>query len=299
MAADLAMSDSSGSWWSRPSGGRELSRVAAPLVISSLSWTVMTFVDRMMLNWVSGTAMSGAFSGSMVWFVVVCLPLGIAMYANTFIAQYFGSNQKERIGLAVWQAVGIAVGFAPLMLATIPLAPTIFSYAGHDSAVLAVEIEYFQILCVGAPGMLIAQAAASFYSGRGETWVVMWVDAAAALLNLVLDYLWIFGYAGFPAWGVAGAAWATTLSLWVKAVVYVLLPLQRAHRAEYDTLGGLRFDWELVRRMLYFGGPSGLQMVLDVVGFTVFVLLIGRLGAVPRDATTMAFSVSSMAFMPI
>ena len=147
--------------------------------------------------------------------------------------------------------------------------------------------------------MIIAQAAASFYSGRGETWVVMWVDAAAAILNLVLDYLWIFGYAGFPEWGVAGAAWATSLSLWIKAVVYVLLPLQRVHREKYGTHSGLRLDLELVRRMLYFGGPSGLQMVLDVVGFTVFILLVGRLGAVPRDATTMAFSVSSMAFMPI
>ena len=142
------------------------------------------------------------------------------------------------------------------------------------------EVEYFQILCVGAPAMLIAQAAASFYSGRGETWVVMWVDAAAAILNLVLDYLWIFGYAGFPEWGVAGAAWATVVSLWIKAVVYVLLPLQREHREQYGTLSGLRLDWQLLRRMLYYGGPSGFQMLLDVLGFTVFILLVGRLGAV-------------------
>lgn len=299
MAAGWATSENCENWWLRSGGGRELLCVAAPLVISSLSWTVMTFVDRMFLNWVSGTAMSAAFSGSMVWFVVLCLPLGICMYANTFVAQYFGSNQKQRIGLAVWQSVWIAVGFTPLMLAVIPFAPTIFGSAGHDAVALAIEIEYFQILCLGAPAMLIAQAAASFYSGRGETWVVMWVDAAAAILNLVLDYFWIFGYAGFPQWGVAGAAWATTLSLWIKACVYLLLPLQAAHRAEYGTLSGMRLDLELVRRMLYFGGPSGLQMVLDVVGFTVFVLLVGRLGAVPRDATTMAFSVSSVAFMPI
>jgi len=292
-------SDSTESWWSRPSGGREVLRVAAPLVVSSLSWTVMTFVDRMFLNWVSGTAMSAAFSGSMVWFVVACVPLGVCMYANTFVAQYYGSGQHDRIGLAVWQSVWIGLGFAPLMLASIPLAPAIFGMARHDAELMAIEIEYFQILCVGAPAMVIAQGAASFYSGRGETWVVMWVDAAAAALNLVLDYLWIFGCAGFPEWGVAGAAWATVLSLWIKALVYLLLPLQAVHRANYGTLTGLRFDGELVRRMLYYGGPSGLQMVLDVVGFTVFILLVGRLGAVPRDATTMAFSVSSVAFMPI
>ncbi len=299
MTANHASAVGDESWWSRPSGGREVLRVAAPLVISSLSWTIMTFVDRLLLNWVSGTAMSAAFSGSMVWFALMCLPMGLCMYANTFVAQYYGSGQPQRIGLAVWQAVWIAVGFTPLMLAAIPLAGPLFALADHGTEAYQFEVEYFQILCVGAPAMLIGQAAASFYSGRGETWVVMWVDTAAAVLNLVLDYLWIFGYAGFPAWGVAGAAWATSLSLWAKAVVYVLLPLTQENRRRYGTLSGLRLDVRLLGRMLYFGGPSGLQMLLDVVGFTVFILLIGRLGAFERDATTMAFSVSSVAFMPI
>ena len=64
-------------WWNRPAGGREVLRVAAPLIVSSLSWTVMTFIDRMMLNWVSGTAMSAAFSSSVVWWAIVCLPMGL------------------------------------------------------------------------------------------------------------------------------------------------------------------------------------------------------------------------------
>jgi MATE family multidrug resistance protein len=64
-------------------------------------------------------------------------------------------------------------------------------------------------------------------------------------------------------------------------------------------LSGLRLDVRLLRRMLYFGGPSGLQMLLDVTGFTVFILLVGRLGAVEAEATSMAFSISTLAFMPI
>ncbi len=299
MSSGFSSASSADNWWSRPAGGSELLRVAAPLVISSLSWTVTTFVDRMLLSWVSGTAMSAAFSGSMVWFTVMCLPLGLCLYANTFVAQYHGSGHKERIGVAVWQAVWIAVGFTPLAIAAIPLAPSLFALADHGPDAYGMEVEYFQILCVGAPAMLIAQAAASFYSGRGETWVVMWVDTAFAILNLVLDYLWIFGYGGFPEWGLAGAAWATVVSLWLKAIVYVLLPLQEQHRTNFCTLSGLRLDLPLLSRMLYFGGPSGFQMLLDVLGFTVFVMLIGRLGTVERDATTIAFSVSSMAFMPI
>lgn len=286
-------------WWGRPSGGREVLRVAAPLVVSSLSWTIMTFVDRMMLNWVSGAAMAAAFAASVAWFSILCLPLGICAYANTFVAQYDGARQPEHIGRVVWQAVWIAVGFTPLPFVAFALAPNVFAWAGHPPDVYAYEVEYFQILCVATLPMLVAQAGAAFYSGRGQTWVVMLVDSASAVLNLVLDYLWIFGYGGFPEWGLAGAAWATVFATWVKAAVYVALPMQSAHRERYGTLSGLRLDWPLARRILYYGGPSGFQMLLDVTGFTVFILLVGRLGKLESEATSMAFSVSSLAFMPV
>lgn len=287
------------SWWGRPSGGAEVLRVAAPLVISSLSWTVMTFVDRMFLNQVSEAAMAAANIASAVWFVLLCLPLGVCTYANTFIAQYDGARRQEIIGRIVWQAVWIALLFTPLMLLAIPLAGPLFALADHTPEVARYEVEYFSILCLGAPAMLIAQAAASFYSGRGQTKVVMWTDSAFALVNVALDYVWIFGYLGFPAWGVAGAAWATVLSLWLKAAAYLLLFLQRKHRGQFGTIRGLRLDLHLCGRLLYFGGPSGLQMLLDVTGFTVFLLLVGRLGDVDSAATNMAFSISSLAFMPI
>jgi MATE family multidrug resistance protein len=287
------------SWWLRPGGGREVLRVSAPLVVSSLSWTIMTFIDRIMLNWVSGTAMTAAFTSSAAWFAMLSLPLGVCSYANTFVAQYDGAGEPLRIGRVFWQAVWVALGFAPLVLLAIPLAPWAFSLAGHGDQAYRYEVQFFQILCLGAPALILAQSGSAFYSGRRQTWVVMLIDASAALLNLALDYCWIFGNYGFPAWGVAGAASATAVSMWVKAVVYLLLPMQRSHRERFGMLRGMRIDWELVRRILYFGGPSGLQMLLDVAGFTAFIVFIGRIGNMQAEATSMAFSVSSLAFMPI
>jgi MATE family multidrug resistance protein len=230
---------------------------------------------------------------------LLCLPLGICTYANTFVSQYFGDRQWDRIGPAVWQTIWLALAFTPVALAFIPLAPQIFQLAGHEPVVTALEVEYFQVLCLGAGGLLVAQAASAFYGGRGKTTVMMWVDAFYALVNLALDYLWIFGHLGFPAMGIAGAGYATVLALWLKALTYILLMLQSRHRRCYGTLSGMKLDRDLLRRILYYGGPSGLQMLLDVVGFTVFVVLIGRVGVLESEATSMAFSISTLAFMPI
>lgn len=294
-------------WWSRPGGGTEVMRVAAPLVVSSLSWTVMTFVDRMLLNHWSGAAMSAAFVASTAWFAALCLPLGVCAYTNTFVAQYHGSDQPRRIGPSVWQGVWIALAASPFLLAAIPFADQLFQAAGHEPDAVALEGTYFGILCWGAPAMLLGQALSAFWSGRGQTVVVMVVDALFAILNVLLDWWWIFGLTIslgetpitiFPEWGIAGAGWATVLSLWLKAVVYVVLLLARSHREEFSS-AAVRIDPGLLRRMLAFGGPSGFQMLLDVLGFTVFILLVAQLGAVENEATSMTFSIGSLAFMPI
>jgi multidrug resistance protein, MATE family len=292
-------SEMEASWWVKPSGGREVLRVAAPLIVSSLSWTILTFIDRMMLNHVSGTAMAGAFSASIAWFAIAAGPLGVCTYANTFVAQYDGARQPHRVGLVIWQAVWIAAGFGLLFLVAAPFAPWVFGLAKHEAETQAYEIQFFQIMCAGGPALLLAQSCATFYSGRRQTWVMMIVEAVGDTLNIVLDYCWIFGHFGFPKWGVAGAASATVVCLWLKALIYITLFLQPRYRERFGTLAGLRWDGAFVRRMLDYGGPSGVQMLLDVTGFTVFILLVGQLGGVAAEATSMVFSISSLAFMPI
>ncbi len=285
-------------WWQQPAGGREVLIVALPMVISCLSWTVMTFVDRIFLNMLSPTAMAASFSASTIWFSLTCLPLGVCAYANSFVSQYNGDKQFDQIGPSVWQAIWVALILTPFLLLANPLAPSFFAIAGHDPAIQLEEVRYFQALNWGAGGMLVAQAAATFYSGRGKTGVVMLVDSFFAGLNVVLDYVWIFGYFGFPEAGSAGAGYATAVAMWLKALVYVLLLVQRAHRGEFGT-GQWQLNMARWWKLWYYGGPSGLQMVLDVIGFTSFVVLVSRLGKIEAAATTMAFSVSTLAFMPI
>src|SRR5262249_18409751 len=137
------------------------------------------------------------------------------------------------------------------------------------------------------------------YTGRGLTLVVMAVNAAAAGVNVVFDYLWIFGHAGFPAMHIAGAAWATNLALAFKASVFLVLVLGREARERYARGRGCRGNAELATRLLRFGGPAGLQLFCEVLGFTVFMLYVGRLGETELAASNLTFNVAAFAFMPV
>jgi MATE family multidrug resistance protein len=274
-------------------------RLAFPLIVSTGSWSVMHFVDRMFLFYCSTETMAAAMPAGMLHFTLLCFPLGVAMYVNTFVAQYHGAGRPERIGLAVWQGVRIGIFAAPLFLATIPLAPAIFRAVGHDPAIASFEVIYYQVLTFGAGGMLISHAMATFFTGRGQTCVVMVVDCSAMVLNVALDYVWIFGHLGFPALGIEGAGWATVVSLWFKVFVYWWLITRPVHREKYQLAAGRRFDAELLRRILRYGGPNGLQLLVEVGAFSLFILLVGRLGATAMAATTLAFNVNSVAFVPM
>ena len=196
-------------------------------------------------------------------------------------------------------AVWIGVLATPLLLATIPLAPAMFALAGHEPLLTSLEIEYYQAVTPGGGGMLIAAALSTFFTGRGSTVVVMLVDSGSAALNIVLDYAWIFGNWGFPEMGLAGAAWATAVSQWARALAYWLLTESPRYREKYQWHAGRRLDFPLLRRLWRYGGPNGLQFLVETLAFTVFVLLVGRLGEKAVAATTLAFNVNALAFVPI
>ena len=96
------------SWWSRPAGVRDVLQIALPMVVTTLSWTLMNFIDSAILMRVSGTAMSAAYLAGIIWFSALSLFWGICSYSSTFVAQFFGDDQPDKIGPAVWQGVWLA-----------------------------------------------------------------------------------------------------------------------------------------------------------------------------------------------
>jgi len=285
-------------WWSRPCGVRDVLQLAVPLIISTGTWTIMNFVDRLFLLWHSESEMAAAMPAGMLHFALVCFPMGVAAYVNTFVAQYYGAKRLERIAPAVWQGIRIGLYCFPFYLALIPLTPYIFRFAGHAPDLARCETVYLQIAAFGAGAEIIAAAQAAFFTGRGTTSVVMVVDASASILNIVLDYGWIFGHFGLPEWGIAGAAWATVISLWWRVIAYTILMSLPRYRS-FEFWKHRRFDRRLFRRLLKYGGPTGLHMVVEIAGFTLFLLLVGNLGKDEMAATTLAFTINNLAFVPL
>lgn len=286
-------------YWNRPGGMGEVLRMALPLIVSTIAWTLMNFIDRVLLMWYSADAVGAALAAGMVSFTVICLPLGVAGYVNTFVAQYYGARRFRRIGVVVWQGVFLGLATVPAALASAHWIPQLFTAAGHDPAIVQLESAYYTALSFGAGAIVISGALAAFFTGRGQVVTVMAVDSLGAAVNIALDYAWIFGHWGFPEGGIAGAGWATSLATWFRTLLYLLLFLRPACRRVFHSWSGLRFDGSLLLRLVRFGTPSGLQMLVEVGALSGFILLVGWLGPEAMTATSLAFNVNNLAFMPV
>ncbi len=284
---------------SEPGGYREVLRIAIPLVLSTASITLTLFVDRVFLSWHSTVEVAAATPSSILHFTICSLFFGTAQYVNTIVAQHHGAGDRSACSRAVWQGLFFATLSAPIILALIPAGYAILAWAGHGPVLLALEREYFFILMAGGILLPFRGAAASFFSGRGKTRTVMWGNIYGNVVNIVLDYLLIFGHWGFPELGIRGAGIATAVSGAIPFAYWMAIFLSKRHQHRYQSRTELKWDPRLFGVLIRYGFPAGVQLCLDVASFTVFVLLVGRLGPVELAISNIVLAIEMLSFLPM
>jgi MATE family multidrug resistance protein len=183
-----------------------------------------------------------------------------------------------------------------LLLLFEPLAK-VFVLFGHEEKLIELERIYLFWLLFGGAAAISGEAAASYFRGQGKMRVEMFNNLFCVVLNIPLTYCFVFGMFGFPEWGLAGAAITTAFCLWVRFFIYVgLMFLHDGKAKKFHVLGGMRLSLSLLKRLGYYGVPAGFYTAVDTITFTAFILIIGGLGQVYRDATTIAFTLNSFTY---
>jgi MATE family multidrug resistance protein len=285
---------------SHPPGGlRELLAVAIPLVISSGSLSLMHVVDRVMLTWYSDAALAASTPGGMLHWTLLSLPFGVVAYVNTFVAQYDGAGRRERVAASIWQGLWLAIAAGIGLACLTPVTIRLIGLFHHAAEVERLEADYFSVLSIGSVPALVSAALAAFYSGRGQTRVLMVINAVMAIANGCINWLLIFGIGPFPELGISGAAWGTVCAQALGCLLYIVWMRMDSTSRAYPFREVCRVDRPLMSRMLRYGLPNGIQYVVDVGAYLLLLVFIGRIGSLELAATNLAFNLNSLAFIPL
>ena len=278
---------------------REVLRVSLPLVVSMSSTMVMEFTDRIFLANYSLDAIAAALPAGITSFLFISFFLGTAQYVNVFVAQYTGSGRLYRVGAVLWQGIYFSVLSGVAMASLYFLAEPLFRLGGHSPEVQALEVIYFRILCLGSGILIIGTSLSCFFSGRGRTRPVMILNMIGTLFNIPLDYALINGIWIFPEWGIRGAGIATVMSWSLVAFVFALMVFTRKYDRVFKVISHRAFEPSLFGRLMRYGIPSAVQFCMDIFAFTVFILMVGRIGKLELAVTNIVLSINSLAFMPM
>ncbi|MDR0361755.1 MAG: MATE family efflux transporter [Planctomycetota bacterium] len=309
---------------------REVFLVAFPLIVSSSTQAVKLFSDRLMMAWYSDVSIAAALGAGTAAFMLVSFFMGLASYANAFVAQYHGAERHSHTGLSVWQAILFSIAAGVFLAALGYTLRNMFYWFGHSAELAGQERSYFMILMGGGVFALLNSAIMCFWTGRNKTWTVVGVSFFTIFLNIAFNWALIFGAEGsrhlsiYPwplhsiggalNWlartidsarlGVSGAGLATIGTDAVGFLIFFVLFLRKGSRVEYGTWPSRIFDSSLMWRMIRFGFGNGMQMILDIGAFAVFNIIMGMypltaFGGNIGAASGIAISVNGVAFVPM
>ena len=246
--------------WRADGGYGSLLRVGLPLVLSNVALTAQLFLDSMFLSWYdpSGRHLSAVVPASILNFTILSFFLGTTHFASTFVAQYLGAGRLARIGEVMWQGVyfGVAAGGLLLVLAFHARSVLGTMPEPDDARIFELQVVYFGTIFFAAPAALVREAFMSFFSGRGNTRVMLAIAIVGFAINATLNWCLIFGNLGFPELGMRGAALATVCAIVGTTIVYAVLVFRRPFRETFGTLRGWRFRWPLFARLIRYGVPN-------------------------------------------
>lgn len=280
-------------------GVSELLIIALPMMASHACDTFMTFTDRLFLSRLGTAHMNAALVGGLSSFMMATFFYGLLGYSTALVAQYYGSGQKSKCTIVTTQAVVIALVAYPIILLLIPAVRGLFQASGITQEQLGLQSVYFSILASAAIVGLLRSAISGFFSGIGRTRIVMVASVVSMVVNIAANYILIFGKIGVPAMGIRGAAYGTIIGGVCGLLILIGAYLLGHTRREYGVAHSFRIDLDVLRRLLKFGYPAGLEFVLTLSAFNAMIMLFHSEGQVVATAATVTFNWDMVAFVPL
>ncbi len=278
---------------------KDVFAVALPMLLSMSFDTFMTFIDRLFLSKLGPAEMNAALGAGAVQLALITFFTGAISYTTAMVAQRLGAKKHGDCAKVFMQAIYLSLICVPLLYLTIPIGHLIFGMENLPADQLQYQKTYFNILMFGGIINLVRNAAPCFFSGIGETKIVMKAAFAGMIVNVLCNFVLIFGIGPIPAFGIAGAAYGTLIGNLVSTAILFTKFFGKSCSERFATRRSFAFNWPLTRELLKKGLPSGVEMFLNMSAFQLLILMFHALGPEAATASSVMFNWDMVAYVPL
>lgn len=272
--------------------------LAIPVIFSQLGQVTVNLADNMMVGHVGTTELAAASFAINVFHIGMLFGLGITLGLTPLVGQSFSARNKRNT--ASWFKNGVLVYFAASIVLSIFMSVLVLfmNRMGQSDEVVQKAIPYYLIQVSSLVPLMLFFSVKQFFEGIGNTKIAMVITIGANLLNIGLNYVLIYGEMGFPALGLNGAGYATLISRIIMPIVFVFIILKQKDFKGYltDALHS-GFEKLKIRRIISIGLPIGLQMVIEILAFSLGAIMLGWISKESLAGHQVAISMAAMTYM--
>jgi len=273
-------------------------QLATPVILGMLGHTLVAFVDNVMVGQLGTAELAAVSLGNSFMFIAMSLGIGFSTAITPLVAEADGEGNLEtgkasfKHGLFLCTVLGIVLFL--MVFAARPL----MHIMKQPPEVVELAMPYLTLVAISLVPLVIFQAFKQCSDGLSMTKYPMYATIIANVVNVVLNYIFIFGKLGMPQLGVVGAAIGTLASR-VIMVAYLWNLMSKHYKSKYYVthIKFFKLTHSMLKKLLGLGFPSALQMFFEVAIFTAAIWLSGILGKNPQAANQIALNLSSMTFM--
>jgi MATE family multidrug resistance protein len=273
-------------------------RLAWPMLIGQLATVGMGVADVAMSGHASAEELAAVALGASIWSMVLVTVMGVMMAINSVVAHEFGAGRLERVPHLVRQSMWKALGVGLVGCLAANLVTVVFDHLYLSEVVNQKASLFVHIISTGLPALAAYRALYGYSTSINQTKPVMVVALAALALNVLINWLLIYGHWGLPRMGGVGCAVATSACMWMSLAALLLwMRHAPAYRATYPFTHWEWPHWPEIASMLRLGLPIGVTYFAEVSAFGIVSLLVARYGVVQVSAHQIALNFSSVVFM--
>lgn len=274
-------------------------RLAFPVMLTQLGAALVGLFDSIMVGHYGTADLAAVSFSNALFFTVMVFAMGALMAVTPLVGYAVGAGEsKEHISglLANGLIFTLLVAILALVL-LVPCIPLLHRFGQEEEVVLAAR-PYFTLIVLSIVPFLFFCLCKQFLEGLGNTTVAMVITVACNLLNILLNYVFIFGHWGIRPMGAEGAGLATLIARTLTAVCFVVVILMRRDWRQYLTLIQCRmFRWQEIRQFIRIGVPIGFQSFVEAFLFTASFVIIGWISKESLAAHHIANQMADMTFM--
>ncbi|MCS2171339.1 MdtK family multidrug efflux MATE transporter [Scandinavium sp. TWS1a] len=278
---------------------RQLLALAIPVIIAQVAQTAMGFVDTVMAGGYSATDMAAVAIGTSIWLPAILFGHGLLLALTPVVAQLNGSGRRDRIGHQIRQGFWLA-GFVSILVMVVLWNAGYIIHAMHniDPVLADKAVGYLRALLWGVPGYLFFQVCRNQCEGLAKTKPGMVMGFIGLLVNIPVNYIFIYGHFGMPELGGVGCGVATASVYWVMFFAMVSYVKRARSMRDIRTYEGFgKPDYAIMKRLVQLGLPIALALFFEVTLFAVVALLVSPLGIVDVAGHQIALNFSSLMFV--